>query len=289
MPTCTSCERHDRASDESGLLGDTARRDYARKLQAFNAFAEGELKQAMTRLGLRPSMHVLDAGCGTGEVLGWLYEKVEPDGLVVGLDLSAPHVTAARARLRAEIAVLQSNLMRACFAARSFDAVWSVNTLNHLRDPLGGLKTLAGLLRPGGRIMVGQSAFLPDMLLAWDARLERLVNDAVRRYYRDRYRLNEEDLTDVRALVGRLRAARLSEVEAWTLVIERIAPLAPADELYLREVVFGTWTERLRPYLSVSDYSAFARLGDAHHPECALRRPDFHFLQTLTFVTGVAV
>ncbi len=288
MATCTPSEA-DRTPDGSGLLGDTAARNYARKLRAFNAFAEPELKQGVAHLALRPGMRVLDAGCGTGEVLGWLYEKVEPGGLAVGLDLSAPHVTAARAQLRPGIAVLQSDVMRACLAARSFDAVWAVNTLNHLRDPLAGLRTLTGLLRPGGRIVLGQSSFLPDMLFAWDARLERLVNDAVRRYYRDRYRLSEEDLTDVRALVGRLRTARLSNVRAWTLVIERIAPLAPADELYLLEVVLGSWSERLRPYLPGGDHGAFARLCDPHHPEFALRRPDFHFLQTLSFVAGDAV
>jgi SAM-dependent methyltransferase len=289
MSTCIASERVDRTPNGPGLLGDTTTRNYARKLQAFNAFAERELKQAVGRLGLQPGMQVLDAGCGTGEVLGWLYEEIEPDGLVVGLDLSTPHVAVARARLRTEIAVLQSDVRRACLAARSFDAVWSVNTLNHLRDPLAGVRTLAGLLRSGGRIVVGQSSFLPDMLFAWDARLERLVNDAVRRYYRERYRVSEEDLTDVRALVGRLRAARLGNVQAWTVPIERITPLAPADELYLLEVVFGSWSERLRPYLSGPDHRALASLCDPRHPEFALRRPDFHFLQTLTFVTGDAV
>lgn len=289
MPTCIPSERANQVPDGAGLLGDTPARNYARKLQAFNAFAERELKQAMARVGLRPGMRVLDAGCGTGEVLGWLHDEVAPDGLAVGIDLSAPHVTTARARLCTEIAVLQGDVMRACLAERSFDVVWSVNTLNHLRNPLAGLRMLTGLLRPRGRMVVGQSSFLPDMLFAWDARLERVVNEAVRRYYRERYGVSEEQLTDVRALVGRLRAARLSNVQVWTLAIERIAPLAPADELYLLEVACGSWRERLRPYLCGADHDAFVSLCDPHHHEFALRRPDFHFLQTLTFAVGDAV
>ncbi len=268
------------------MLGDTAARNYARKLRAFNAFAERELRHAVGRLGLRPGMQVLDAGCGTGEMLGWLYEEVKPLGLVVGVDISAPHVAAARAKVGAAVGVLQGDLMRACLAARSFDLVWSVNTVNHLRDPVSGLRALAGLLRPGGRLAVGQSSFLPDMLFAWDARLERTVNEAVRRYYRDRYGLSEEDLAGIRALVGSLRAAELRNVRASTLIIERIAPLAPHEETYLLDVVLGSWGERLRPYLAAADHEALARLCDPNHAEFALHRPDFHFLQTLSFVTG---
>ncbi len=278
--------RKDNAPDGVGLLGDTATRNYAQKLRAFNAFAERELRSVVARLGLRPGMQVLDAGCGTGEGLGWLYEEVKPLGLVVGVDLSASHVAAARAKVGAAIGVLQGDLMRVCLAARSFDLVWSVNSVNHLRDPVSGARTLAGLLRPGGRLVLGQSSFLPDMLFAWDARLERAVNEAVRRYYRDRYRLSEADLTNVRALVGWLRAAQLRNVQVSTLVIERIAPLAPPDETYLLEVVLGSWSGRVRRYLAAADHEALVRLCDPNHADFALRRPDFHFLQTLSFVTG---
>ena len=53
----------------TGLLGDTTARDYSRKLQLFNSFAEPELRRAIASLGLKQGMHVLDAGCGTGEAL----------------------------------------------------------------------------------------------------------------------------------------------------------------------------------------------------------------------------
>jgi SAM-dependent methyltransferase len=271
----------------TGVLGDTAARDYSKKLKCFNAFAAPELRQAIATLALRPGMRVLDAGCGTGEALGWLAAEVAPEGAIVGIDLAAAHV---RAVTPDECAlVLQANLMEAPLARASFDLVWSVNVINHLRSPLAGIDVLASLLRPGGRIALGQSSLLPDMYFAWDSRLERLVNEAVRQYYRDRYQLDERDLTDVRAIVGLLRKAGLRNVRARTFMIERIVPLRPEDEDYLLEAIFrDTWGSRLQPYLSGSDYEELMRLCDPLHPDFALRRPDFHFLQSFTLVVGEA-
>jgi SAM-dependent methyltransferase len=270
-----------------GLLGDTEARDYGSKLSRFNAFAAAELHGLIKSLGLEPGMHVLDAGCGTGEALNWLYGEVAPTGSVVGVDLAAAHVAAARSRTAPEIHIHQANLFNDLFPPASFDFIWCVNTINHLTDPVGGARHLASLLRDGGRMGVGQSSLVPDMYFAWDARLECAVNDAVRRYYRDRYALDEGDLKAVRGLVGILRQAKLKNIAARTIVIERTSPLDAASESHLQETIFrGTWGERLRPYLSPDDFAELAQLCDPQHPNYALRRPDFHFLQTFTLVTG---
>jgi SAM-dependent methyltransferase len=270
-----------------GLLGDTAARDYSRKLQLFNAFAEPELRRAIAGLGLKQGMRVLDAGCGTGEALRWLGDAVAPQGSVVGIDLAAAHVAAARAIVSDQVVVLQADVRRPPLEPRNFDLIWSVNTINHLHEPLAGVRVLAGLLRPGGRIALGQSSLLPDMFFAWDSRLERLTNEAVRRYYRDRYRLSERDLANTRSIVGLLRRAALHNVTVQSFIIERVSLLNPADEAYLLEAIYrGTWGDRLRPYLSGEDYDELAALCDPEHPAFALRRPDFHFLQTFTMAVG---
>lgn len=270
-----------------GLLGDTPERDYSRKLQLFNAFAEPELRLAIAGLALTPGMRVLDAGCGTGEALTWLHDAVRPTGNVVGMDLSAAHVRVARAAAPDSVQVLQEDLARTRLPPESFDLIWSVNTINHLRDPAAGINTLAGLLRRGGRIAIGQSSLLPDQHFAWDSRLERLTNEAVRRYYQTRYGLTESDLRGVRHLLGWMQQAGLADVTSRTSIIERTTPLRPADEAYLLEAIFrGTWGERLRPYLTNEDYAELCRLCDPTHPSFALRRRDFHFIQTFTLITG---
>jgi SAM-dependent methyltransferase len=266
------------------LLGDTRARNYAGKLMRFNAFAAPELRAAIQELDIRAGMRVLDAGCGTGEALGWLGEAVGVNGLAVGCDLATAHTSAAQHRGL----VLQADLLRPPLRPGSFDLIWAVNTVNHLREPAAALAQWAALLRPGGRLVLGQSSFVPDMYFAWDARLERLTNEAVRRYYRDRYGLRERQLSPVRGLLGWLRAAPLRNVAVRTRIIERVSPLEAADEGYLLEAIFrGTWGERLRPYLRASDFAALERLCDPANEGFALRRPDFHFLQSLTIAVGV--
>lgn len=270
----------------SALLGDTPQRSYADKLRLFNRFAAPELRALIADLGLRPGMRVLDAGCGGGDAVAWLAAQVGPGGLALGIDLAGAHVRAARA-IAPGAALLQGDLAQAPVRPGSLDLVWCVNAINHLRRPLAGLRGLAALIRPGGRLALGQSHFLPEMVFAWDARLERAVTEANRAYYRHKYELDERDTAGVRALLGLLRAAGLRGARARTVVIERQAPLRPADEDYLHQALLRDyWGEKLRPFLDPGDWAALAALADRDGPGYCLRRPDFHYIQTFTLVTG---
>ncbi|MDR7267760.1 SAM-dependent methyltransferase [Pelomonas saccharophila] len=274
-------------ASKPGLLGDTAQRDYSRKLGLFMRFAEPELRAAIATLGLAPGMHVLDAGCGSGESLAWLAEAVGTGGRVVGVDLSYAHLAAARRQAPPQVQLLAGDLMTLVMPAASFDAIWSANTLHHFTDPLAALQRLSGWLQAGGRLVVGQTGFLPEMLFAWDMRLERAVVDAVRAHYRDKYGLDERRLAAVRANVGLLRQAGLADVQARTFTIERISPLDAAARDYVLEAQFrSTFGERLRPWLSAEDFAALQKLCDPDDPGFALDRPDFHYLQTFTVVSG---
>jgi SAM-dependent methyltransferase len=278
--------RNPEVSPVTGLLGDTAARDYSAKLQRFNSFAAPELRQAITALELRSGMRILDVGCGTGEALNWLLEEVRPGGEVVGIDLAEAHVRAA-SLTAPEAMVVQSDLMQVPEELGTFDLIWCLNTIHHVHEPLRGMQELIARLRPNGRIVVGQTGLLPDMFFAWDSRLERLTNEAVREYYWDRYGLSERDLAAVRGIVGLLQTAGLDPIAVRTVLLERFAPLDEASAAYISGTLFrDTWGERLRPYLSPDDYHELSRLTDPDDHQFALRRPDFHFLQTLTFAVG---
>ncbi|HJR10792.1 MAG TPA: methyltransferase domain-containing protein [Rhodanobacteraceae bacterium] len=271
----------------TGLLGDTPQRDYTEKLRLFNAFARLELREAIDALSMPAGSCVLDAGCGTGESVRWFHESMHGHGMVVGMDLATAHVRAARGTAPARASTVQGDMLRPPFVDGAFDLVWAVNALNHLRDPAAGVRVLSNLLRPGGRIVVGQSSLVPDMYFAWDARLEKCVNDAVRVYYRERYGGSEHEFTAVRSLAGWLHRTGLHDVRVRTQMIERTQPLAEADERYLLECIFrGTWGERLRKYMAAEDFEELTRLCSPDDERYALRRGDFHFLQSLTVSVG---
>lgn len=274
-------------SPVTGLLGDTPQRDYAGKLRLFNAFARPELCEAIAALSMPAGSRVLDAGCGTGEAVGWLKESLRGRGMVIGMDLAAVHVRTARRTAPAGAAIVQGDLLAPPFAHGAFDLVWAVNALNHLHDPVDGVRRLSRLLRSGGRIAVGQSSLVADMYFAWDARLEARVNEAVRAYYRERYGRSEREFTAVRSLIGWLQRGGLRDVSVHTRMIERTHPLAEADERYVLECIFrGTWGDRLRNYMCAEDFAELTRLCDPDDERYAPRRPDFHFLQSLTIAVG---
>lgn len=268
-------------------LGDSPSRDYSRKLELAAAFAAPELRLAIDSLRLRRGACVIDAGCGTGAVLKALAQAVGPEGCVVAFDLAHAHAAIAARAARENVIALQADVLQAPVRSRSADAIWCANTINHLPSPLAGIESLCMLVRPGGTIAIAQSSFLPEMFFAWDAELERRVMDAIRRYYRERYEIETPHLAGLRALVGWMRSAGVQSVTARTFAIERISPLAPEDEAYLYEAIFrDTWRGRIEPYLAPADVAQLADLCDPASRGYALRRPDFHFLQTFTLVSG---
>jgi SAM-dependent methyltransferase len=265
-------------------LGDSTAADYSDKLESFARFAAAEVADLVALLPLAPGSRVLDAGCGTGHTLPLFRQRVGPAGLVVGLDLAGAHLSMARERWTA---LVQADFAQLPFRASAFDTAWMVNALNHAADPPSILQALRQVVRPGGSVAVAQSALTPDMMFAWDLRLERVVREACLRAYRDAYGLRETDTAGVRRLVGLFREAGLLHVSATTAVIERVSPLDVEAERHIRETILeGYWGAKLEAYLSPTDWKTLSSLCDPSSPAYALRRRDFHHLQTLTMVQG---
>lgn len=269
--------------DSSRPLGDAPDRSYARKLEQFARFAEPELRRVFVDLALPNGTVALDLGCGAGLATRWLREQLR-DGYVVGLDLSLPHLQAARCQ---HAVLVQADGSRACFRAGAFDFIWSCNTINHLRYPVEALRELRRLLRRGGRLALAQSGLLPEMFFAWDAPLEDAVRAACHRAYRERYGLAAEDTAAVRGLVRLMRSAGFFAVRTRTYVVERAQPLRAEDRDYLRHAIFeGVWGEKVLPYLSPDERARLRLNCDPASPEYCLDREDFHHVQTLTVCEG---
>ena len=102
---------------------------------------------------LRSGMSVLDVGCGPGTLTADLAARVGP-GTVVAIDTSAEVLDEARAscaeRGVENVTLLHGDFRTAGLEAGSFDVVHAHQVLQHLRDPVGALREMARLARPGG-------------------------------------------------------------------------------------------------------------------------------------------
>lgn len=94
--------------------------------------------------------HVLEVGCGTGNVLRVL-ERTCASGHVVGMDLFGEGLLFARQRTQCSL--LQADITRAPFAAH-FDIIGCFDVLEHLPDDVSVLHQLRSLLAPNGALLL---------------------------------------------------------------------------------------------------------------------------------------
>jgi 2-polyprenyl-3-methyl-5-hydroxy-6-metoxy-1,4-benzoquinol methylase len=93
---------------------------------------------------------VLDAGCGAGDLAAVLAGRA---ARVDAVDRSPEMVALARARVPANVAVTEADVLRSASPPGGYDAVVSVSVLHHL--PLEeALVSLSAALRPGGVLAV---------------------------------------------------------------------------------------------------------------------------------------
>ena len=115
-------------------------------------------RRSLDALDLSPGDRVLELGCGPGNSLGPLRDRVEADGLVVGVDHSAGMVARARERTAeagwANVAAVRADTASLPFAAETFDAAYAAMSLSAMPDPEAVLDAAAERLRPDGRVAV---------------------------------------------------------------------------------------------------------------------------------------
>ena len=108
-------------------------------------------------LRLSPGNSVVDVGCGHGNCVPLLAQRVKGSGRIVGLDVS--HAMVAEARRRYDhsgvpVEFRQGSALALPFEDESFDAARADRVLLFVDDPRQSLAELIRVTKPGGRISV---------------------------------------------------------------------------------------------------------------------------------------
>lgn len=115
-------------------------------------------QRATERAELKPGDAALDVCCGTGDLTLELAGRVSPGGYVIGCDFSEPMLDLARrkaAQRQATAARFEwADALQLPYDAGRFDAVTVGFGIRNFADRDRGLREMARVLRPGGRLVI---------------------------------------------------------------------------------------------------------------------------------------
>jgi len=111
---------------------------------------------AMQHADVQSGEHVLDVGCGCGQVALELAERVGPQGTVLGVDISAPMLARARERQSERglknLTFLQADAQTYRFESAGFNLLFSRFGVMFFENPAAAFANLHTAVRPGGRL-----------------------------------------------------------------------------------------------------------------------------------------
>jgi len=273
-------------AEQAAYLADAARTD-------------AEWYRSLASRLARPADRLLvDVGCGGGGMAVAL-ALAAPAARVVAVD-DEPAVLDTAAELFAEVGVdVRTAVADAAGDPQALadaiggpaDLVWASAVVHHAPDQQATVDVLAGLLAPQGRLALAEGG-LPRRHLPWDLGTGRPGLESRLEQAQDGWFAAMRDSLPgaVRLPYGwpnALRRAGLADVTTWTSLIERPAPLSPAE----RERVAGKLAHRVewlreRRLLPAEDDGAWSRLLDPDRPEWIGHRDDVFVLDARSVHVG---
>jgi ubiquinone/menaquinone biosynthesis C-methylase UbiE len=109
-----------------------------------------ELRTILDLMGELAGARLLDVGCGDGPLA---LAAAARGAEVVGVDADPAMLGAARIRARSDGVCATEKLP---FADGAFDAVAAITVLCFISDAAGAIREIARVLKPGGRLVIGE-------------------------------------------------------------------------------------------------------------------------------------
>jgi len=113
----------------------------------------GWRRRAAMATGIGTGGSALDVACGSGKLTARLARLSGRTGRVVGLDFSLQMLEVAR-REHPGLEFIEGDALNLPFETGMFDASTIAFGLRNLADPVGGLREMRRVVKPGGRAVV---------------------------------------------------------------------------------------------------------------------------------------
>jgi SAM-dependent methyltransferase len=156
----TSCERSGSVSGmnpmtQAALWNERSGPVWVAHQQKIDAELEPLGHRAIDRAAPRSGERVIDVGCGCGQTVLQLAERVGPSGHVTGIDVSEPMLQRARERASAltNVSFVLGDAETHSLAASSADLVFSRFGVMFFADPIAAFSNLRRALTPSGRLV----------------------------------------------------------------------------------------------------------------------------------------
>jgi ubiquinone/menaquinone biosynthesis C-methylase UbiE len=125
--------------------------DSRQDLESLRARLDSGLKQ----FGLRPDEHVLDVGCGTGNLTAAILRQLSPSGKITAVDISSRMIEIARSKVNdSRVQWICDSIENTDAFENTFDRVICYSVWPHLVDQRTVAKALFGKLTSGGRLHI---------------------------------------------------------------------------------------------------------------------------------------
>lgn len=133
-------------------------KDDEERLSLLNELFGETSQNLLLKAGLKPSIRVLEIGCGTGNMTQWIAKQVSDHGHVTAVDISPEQIQITKENCSGlhNISFLVSSVFD-LHPENKFDLIYSRFLIMHLQNPFEGLQHLAQLLKPNG-ILVSEEA-----------------------------------------------------------------------------------------------------------------------------------
>jgi ubiquinone/menaquinone biosynthesis C-methylase UbiE len=256
----------------------------------FRAMAE-IYHSLLTQVELLPGDRVLDLGCGSGTHFDWIARMIGPEGRIVGVDPDQRNIDLAASRIagapyRDQVDLQRGPLHPLPFDDSSFDAVWCAGSLQYEPDPVGAIREMVRVVRPGGKVAAQDVEMHVMMLGPMPDELLIALKGALP--HGETGSEGHVDWFTGHKLRGYFQTAGLREVRGYLRMREYVHPLTDDERGFLEVAMpyLCTASPGIQS-LSNEQRDELQRLSDPESGGSMFGRPDFTFVEGRALAVGV--